>query len=137
MVFSNGDPFAPQARGVIVVPPRPWLSLAVLALGIALTQWLLAVGAVVALFGLFLGFQTATVRIVFAAEQFEVWQYRKRIVGFPYREWLGWRIFWPGVPILFYFREIYSPHFIPMLFSYRILRENLQKFVPAGVPTDR
>jgi hypothetical protein len=129
VAFLQEDPFRPQARGVIVVPPRPWLSLAVIAFGLVATRWLLAVGVLVAVFGLFLGFQTATVRIVFAAEQFEVWQYRRRVVGFPYKEWRNWKVFWPGLPILFYFREVYSPHFLPMLFSDRILRENLRRFV--------
>lgn len=123
------DPFAPPADR-IVVPPRPWLSLAVVVLGILATQWLLGVGVALIIFGLFLGFQTATVRIAFAGEDFEVWQYGRRVVAFPYREWVKWQLFWPSVPILFYFREVYSPHFIPMLFCHRSLLENLDKFIP-------
>lgn len=127
------DPFAPPSPASIVIAPRPWLSLAVIALGVVTLGWVLGVGVALVVFGLFLGFQTATVRIVFGATDFEVWQYRRRVVGFPYNEWVSWRVFFPGVPVLFYFREVYSPHFIPMLFSYRQLVENLERFLPATV----
>jgi hypothetical protein len=120
----------PIETAEIVVPPRFNLALSVIAIGAIATQWLLGVGVAVMIFGAFLVFQTATVRIIFAAEQFEVWQYGKRVIGFPYKEWQKWQVFWPPLPILFYFREIYSPHFIPMLFDHRILRENLKKFIP-------
>lgn len=131
--LRSNDPFAPPETSKIVVAPRPWLSLAVSALGVLATGWVLGVGVALIVFGLFLGFQTVTVRIVFGAEAFEVWQYRRRVVSFPYNEWLSWRVFWPGVPILFYFREVYSPHFIPMLFSHRQLVAGLQKFLPPAV----
>lgn len=130
---SLRDPFAPRTPGRIVIPPRPWLALAVFGLGLAASLWLLGVGAALCIFGLFLGFQTATVRIAFAAEDFEVWQYGRRVVAFPYREWVSWKLFWPSVPILFYFREVNSPHFIPLLFCSRDLVSNLEKFLPDTV----
>ena len=37
--------------------------------------------------------------------------------SFPYREWLGWRLFWGPLPVLFYFREIRSLHLLPVLFD--------------------
>ncbi|AGY57455.1 DUF3119 family protein [Gloeobacter kilaueensis] len=127
------DPFAPPPSSARVVSPRPWLSLAVIVLGLLAVRWILGIGLLLVIFGLFLGFQTATVRLVFAAEAFEVWQYRRRVVSFPYKDWLSWKIFWPGLPILFYFREVYSPHFIPMLFDEQQLRLYLEQFLPQTV----
>jgi len=45
----------------------------------------------------------------------------KLIRRFP-QEWQNWQIFWPGVPILFYFKEVKSIHFLPILFDPKTLK---------------
>lgn len=88
------------------------------------------VSAIVALFGLFLLFQTATIRLKFTQTALDVCRSDKIIRSFPYREWQNWRIFWPGVPILFYFKEVKSIHFLPILFDAKMLQTCLEQRCP-------
>ena len=46
---------------------------------------------------------------------------------FPYDAWIGWRVWWPALPVLFYFREERSIHLLPMLFDATALREQLER----------
>ena len=104
------------------------IALIVLAIPLALVQiW---VGGVVGLFGLFLLYQTATLRLVFTTTDLDVYRGETRIRRFPYQEWATWEIFWSPVPILFYFREVNSIHFLPVLFSPNELRSQLEHHVP-------
>lgn len=86
--------------------------------------------SIVALFGLFLLFQTATIRLKFTETALEVYRSDQIIRSFPYREWQNWRIFWPGVPILFYFKEVKSIHFLPILFDPKMLQICLEQRCP-------
>jgi hypothetical protein len=87
-------------------------------------------GAVLALLGLFLLFQTVTLRLQFTATDLDIKRGEKLIRRFPYREWQNWRIFWHPVPILFYFKEINSIHFLPILFDPNTLRTCLEERCP-------
>jgi len=98
-------------------------------LGLVLLPWVPLVGVVVLLFTFFLTYQTATLRIVFTESAFEVTRRGQVLVAFPYADWLDWRIFWPPLPVLFYFREVKSIHFIPMLFDRAELEAGLLRFV--------
>ncbi|HEY9887796.1 MAG TPA: DUF3119 family protein [Candidatus Obscuribacterales bacterium] len=98
---------------------------------IALTVTPLLWGAgVAAVFGLFLLYQAATLRLVFTATDLDVYRGAQRIRRFPYGEWATWEIFWSPVPILFYFREVNSIHFLPILFDPAALRSQLERHVP-------
>jgi len=80
---------------------------------------------VVALFGVFLLFQTIAIRLVFTESDLDVYRGDTLLRRFPYQEWENWRIYWQPVPILFYFKEVNSIHFIPMLFNAKMLKEAL------------
>lgn len=80
---------------------------------------------VVALFGVFLLFQTIAIRLVFTESALDVYRGDTLLRRFPYQEWENWRIYWQPVPILFYFKEVNSIHFIPMLFNAKMLKEAL------------
>ena len=113
--------------------PRFWVPLGVVALGLAcgLLSWIAA--AVVVLFGCFLMLQTALLRLRFEAEALVVTRSGDEIRRFPYNDWMGWRVFWPAVPVLFYFREVNSIHFLPMLFDANALIEQLTTRIgPSG-----
>ena len=113
--------------------PRFWVPLGVVGLGLAcgLLNWIAA--AVVVLFGLFLMLQTALLRLRFEAEALVVTRSGDEIRRFPYSDWMNWRVFWPAVPVLFYFREVNSIHFLPMLFDANALREQLTTRIgPSG-----
>jgi hypothetical protein len=104
------------------------LVLILAAIPIALIQiW---VGLVVSLFGLFLMLQTATIRLQFTETSLDVYRSGKLIRNFPYVEWQNWKIFWNRVPILFYFREVKSIHFLPIIFDPKTLKACLEKYYP-------
>ncbi|NBQ20630.1 MAG: DUF3119 family protein [Synechococcaceae bacterium WB6_3B_236] len=107
--------------------PRPWLALGLLALaaGLLLVWWPAAAG--LGLFGLFLLLQTALLRLRFEPEALVVLRQGVEIRRFSYGDWLSWRVFWPPVPVLFYFREVHSIHFLPMLFDATALARELNQ----------
>ena len=81
---------------------------------------------VMVLFGLFLLIQTASLRLEFEERALIVWQNGRELRRFPYDQWMTWRLFAPWLPGLFYFRETQSIHFLPILFSPKQLREQLE-----------
>ena len=102
--------------------------LIIAALPILLVQrW---AGGAIALFGLFLLVQAATIRLKFTSTDLDIYRSEKLIRRFPYADWQNWRIFWSAVPILFYFREVNSIHFLPILFNPKQLRTSLEQYCP-------
>lgn len=100
-----------------------------------LQQWVglalsLTVSLVSALFGLFLFFQAVTIRLQFTATALDIYRSEKMIRRFPYQDWQNWRIFWTPVPILFYFKEVKSIHFLPVLFDPKMLKTSLEQRCP-------
>lgn len=91
---------------------QPWLSLAI------------------ALFGIFLTIQAATLRLQFTATDLDIYRSSTLIRRFPYQDWQHWEIFWTPVPILFYFREVKSIHFLPILFDPKMLETALKRYCP-------
>ena len=81
-------------------------------------------------FGLFLMYQAATIRLQFTLTDLDIYRSSNLIRKFPFREWQNWRIFWPAVPILFYFKEINSIHFLPVLFDRKMLQTCLEQRCP-------
>jgi hypothetical protein len=130
MTDSQPTPLPDPAQGVIL-SPRPWVPLGVVALGLAclaLNRW---GGLALSLFGLFLLLQSQLLRLQFSAEALLVWRGASLLRSFPYREWLGWRLFWGPLPVLFYFREQRSIHLLPVLFDATSLRAQLDHHVSA------
>ena len=116
------------------------LPLLVVALGVALLPLPLSPWptVVVVLFGVFLLIQTASLRLEFEERALIVWQNGRELRRFPYDQWLTWRLFAPWLPGLLYFRETQSIHFLPILFSPKQLREQLELRVgPLEVPVNK
>lgn len=104
------------------------LSLIFLAIPLLLLQpW---ISLVLVLFGLFLMFQSLTIRLQFTDTALDIYRSQKLIRSFPYAEWQTWRIFWEPVPILFYFKEVKSIHFLPILFDAKSLKNCLEQRCP-------
>ncbi len=82
----------------------------------------------IALFGLFLLLQTVTIRLQFTQTALDVYRSDQRIRSFPYSEWQNWKIFWHPIPILFYFKEVNSIHFLPIIFDPQTLNVCLERF---------
>jgi hypothetical protein len=100
---------------------------------IALNPW---IGGIVALFGIFLMIQSATLRLQFSPTALDIYRGEKLIRAFPYSEWQHWEIFWPAFPVLFYFREVKSIHFLPILFDPIALKQCLETHGKRTEPTD-
>ncbi len=128
----------------VTLEPRYWVPLGVTLLGPASllsaplwggARWLCLA---LVLFGGFLLLQAAILRLRFSADALLVLRRDQEIRRFPYAEWSGWRIFWPPLPVLFYFREIRSIHLLPVLFDAAELRCQLeQRVAPAPSPSTR
>ena len=89
-------------------------------------------GGGIALFGLFLLIQAVTLRLQFTETALDIYRGKTLIRRFPYQEWLHWEIFWSGFPILFYFKEVNSIHFLPILFDPKMLETCLEQRCPRG-----
>jgi Protein of unknown function (DUF3119) len=105
----------------VELAPSYKIAIFVVALGLGLSFLQLVVGAGVALFGVFLLIQTVVLRLRFTPVALDVYRGETMIRSFPYSEWSHWEIFWRPVPILFYFREVKSIHFLPIIFDPRQL----------------
>ena len=84
----------------------------------------------IAIFGLFLTIQTVLIRLQFTDQALNVLRSGKVIRSFPYSEWSNWEIFWSPIPILFYFKEVKSIHFLPIIFDAKTLADCLHKHYP-------
>jgi hypothetical protein len=123
----------PTDSASVVLAPRFGVPMGVVALGLAclglvpLWPGALWLALVVSLFGLFLLLQAAVLRLEFNGEALLVWRQQTLLRRFPYEAWLGWRLFWPGLPVLFYFRERQSIHLLPVLFDAATLQAQLEQ----------
>jgi hypothetical protein len=113
----------------VELSPRYWVPLAFVAGAVPLLLWQPIAAIVVSLFGLFLLYQAISLRLRFTETALNIYRGDTQIRTFPYKDWQTWQIFWLPVPILFYFREVKSIHFLPMLFEARKLQACLEKFV--------
>jgi hypothetical protein len=124
----------------VVLTPRIWVPLGVIVLALAslalrlwwsMAPWL---ALVVGLFGLFLLVQSQILRLELGPEALVVWRQQQELRRFPYHDWLNWTVFWPRLPVLFYFRERQSIHLLPMLFDADTLRDQLRQRLPLLSP---
>jgi hypothetical protein len=148
---ADPRPLQPSAAGgaaapgtdetTVVLESRFWVPLGVTLLGPAClplsplwpgVRWLTLA---MVLFGGFLLLQARLLSLRFSNAEMEVWRGDHRIRSFPYADWLGWKLFWPGLPVLFYFREARSIHLLPVLFDASSLRQQLQqRLAPEASP---
>ena len=126
---SASSPEKPAVTDPSVVELKPSFNIPIVLVvaGVAIALFLqIWVGAIIGVFGLFLAFQATTLRLQFTATDLDIYRSGDRIRRFPYAEWQNWRIFWTRVPILFYFKEINSIHFLPIIFDPRTLQQELE-----------
>lgn len=94
---------------------------------LGVSRWL---SLAIAIFGVFLFVQTIFIKLSFTETSLEVYRGNTLIRSFPYADWQNWRIFWEPVPILFYFKEVKSIHFLPIIFDPRTLKTCLEHHCP-------
>ncbi|MFN6567355.1 DUF3119 family protein [Dendronalium sp. ChiSLP03b] len=124
------SPFAPNLASTVELKPSYNIPIVLVFAAIPLLIIQPWIGAAISLFGLFLLFQTVTLRLQFTATDLDIYRGEKLIRRFPYQEWQNWRIFGNRVPILFYFKEIKSIHFLPILFDPNTLKTCLEQRCP-------
>jgi len=135
------DPLGQPGSQGVVIAPRYGVPVGVVVLGLGclalLPLWggALWLAGVVVVFGLFLLLQAALLRLEFAPDALLVWRQTSLLRRFPYADWLGWKLFWPALPVLFYFREQRSIHLLPVLFDATSLREQLDHHL-SSLPRD-
>ncbi|MCX5963842.1 MAG: DUF3119 family protein [Cyanobacteria bacterium] len=128
-------PETPSISETVELAPSYTLAIAVVLIGAAIVPLQIWVGGIVALFGGFLLLQSALLRLQFTTTNLDVYRNGKVIRSFPYSEWSHWEIFWQPIPILFYFREVNSIHFLPILFDPKMLQVLLKQRCPQ-LPTE-
>lgn len=128
--LSVTSSIAPNSVSTVELQPSYNIPIVLVITAIPLMFLQPLLGGVFALLGLFLLFQTVTLRLQFTATDLDLKRGETLIRRFPYREWQNWRIFWQPVPILFYFKEVNSIHFLPILFDPRTLKTCLEERCP-------
>ncbi len=123
-------PESNQLPAIVELEPSYTIPLVLTATAIPIAAIQLWVGIVIGIFGLFLTIQTAIIKLKFTPTALEVYRGSKLIRTFPYQEWETWQIFWQPVPILFYFKEVNSIHFLPIIFDPQVLRTCLEYYYP-------
>jgi hypothetical protein len=119
-----------QLPASVELAPSYTIPLVLTATAIPIAAIQLWVGIAIGIFGLFLTIQTAIIKLKFTTTALEVYRGSKLIRTFPYQEWETWQIFWQPVPILFYFKEVNSIHFLPIIFDHKMLRTCLAHYYP-------
>ncbi len=120
----------PQSAATVQLAPSYTLPITIVIAAIPLLLIQVWFGLVCGLFGLFLMIQAATLRLQLGDTALDIYRGETLIRCFPYAEWQTWRIFWPSVPILFYFKEVKSIHFLPILFDPKMLKSCLEQRFP-------
>ena len=121
---------SPISNPTVELLPSFWLPIALVFLALPLFLVQVWLSSAIALFGLFLFIQAATLRLRFTPSDLDIYRGETLIRRFPYQEWQNWRIFWTPVPILFYFKEVNSIHFLPVLFDPKMLQTCLEARCP-------
>ena len=130
MTINTTDTKIDNGTEIVELAPNYKIPLALTLMAITsyfLSPWL---GGIIALLGLFLTIQTALIRLQFTPVALVVLRSGTIIKRFPYSEWLNWEIFWSPIPILFYFREVNSIHFLPIIFDSQVLLDCLNQHYP-------
>ncbi|NEN95784.1 MAG: DUF3119 family protein [Moorea sp. SIO3I7] len=122
--------YSPKSTSTVELSPSYTLPIVLIVAAVTIVLIQPWVSLAIALFGLFLLFQAVTIRLQFTETALDIYRSETLIRRFPYQEWQNWEIFWTSVPILFYFSEVKSIHFIPILFDPKLLRTCLEEHFP-------
>ena len=112
----------------IELAPSYTLPIVLIFIGIAVNLWQTTAGIIIAVIGLFLLIQSFLIKLRFTPTSLEVCRRQTVIRTFPYADWQNWEIYFPAVPILLYFKEVKSIHFLPIIFNPQQLRSCLEKY---------
>lgn len=120
----------PLADEIVELAPSYRIPGVLLLVALPLAGIKIWLGLPIALFGLFLLIQAVMLRLKFTPTDLDIYRGDTLIRRFPYQAWQNWEIFWSPVPILFYFKEVQSIHFLPIIFDPTTLRLCLERHFP-------
>jgi Protein of unknown function (DUF3119) len=123
-------PTSIQLPASVELAPKYTIPIVLMAASLPIAALQLWVGVAIGIFGLFLAIQTTIIKLEFTTTTLNVYRSSTLIRTFPYSEWENWQIFWQPVPILFYFKEVNSIHFLPIIFDSRMLLTCLEYYRP-------
>ena len=123
-------PASIQLPASVELAPKYTIPIVLMAVSLPIAALQLWVGVAIGIFGLFLAIQTTIIKLEFTTTTLNVYRSSTLIRTFPYSEWENWQIFWQPVPILFYFKEVNSIHFLPIIFDSRMLLTCLEYYHP-------
>ncbi|MBF2087880.1 MAG: DUF3119 family protein [Synechococcales cyanobacterium K44_A2020_017] len=126
---------ASSTWATVQLAPSYAIPLVLVGLAIPLFWVQVWVSGAIALFGLFLLLQAVTLRLCFTNDALDVYRGETLIRRFPYQDWQNWAIFWSPFPVLFYFKEVNSIHFLPILFNAKTLEACLRERCPVAPST--
>jgi len=118
---------AASSTQTVELAPSYKLPIALVVCSLPLILLQIWISLVIAILGLFLMFQAATIRLQFTETALDLYRGETLLRRFAYQDWQNWRIFWQPVPILFYFKEVKSIHFLPILFDPKMLQTCLEQ----------
>ncbi len=112
----------------IVISSMHRLPIIIICIGILLIALPIQLlpGILITSFGCFLLIQSFTLKLKLTSDALIVMQLGKELRRFPFENWIAWRIFFPQLPGLLYFREKVSPHLLPLLFDPVMLEKELK-----------
>ena len=119
-----------ETESVVELAPSYKIPIFLIAIAIPLAFFSITAAIIFSVLGLFLMFQAVRIRLQFTSTALDVYNAQSLLRHFPYDEWTNWRIYWQSVPILFYFREVNSIHFLPIIFDPKTLVNCLEKHCP-------
>ena len=123
-------PTRSKPEETVVLSPSFRLPMALGVIAIALYWVSLWMAIPVGIFAIFLGIQAIILNFHFTPVAFELYRGQQQLRCFPYDQWLNWEIFFEPIPILFYFRETQSIHFLPIVFNGKQLKSALTQRCP-------
>ncbi|APB32310.1 hypothetical protein GlitD10_0009 [Gloeomargarita lithophora Alchichica-D10] len=106
------------------------VALGLAGMGLAVTAWSWPTGLGLGAMAAFLGWQSAVLRLTFTETAVVLTRNGAPLREFPYRDWQDWYLFWPGLPVILFFREVHSIHFVPVLFDPLALSRYLAHYCP-------
>ncbi|MEN9216981.1 MAG: DUF3119 family protein [Gloeomargarita sp. HHBFW_bins_162] len=106
------------------------VAVGVAAIGLTVGFWSWPTGVTLGALAAFLAWQTTVLRLTFTETAVVLTRNGQPLREFPYRDWQDWYVFWPGVPVILFFREVHSIHFVPVLFDPAALRRYLTHYCP-------
>jgi len=126
----NISPTQPKISETIELSPSFSIPVVLVISAIPLIFIQPIVSGAIALFGIFLMIQAVLIKLKFTKNTLEVYRGENLIRSFPYAQWQNWEIYWRPVPILFYFKEVNSIHFLPIIFDAKTLKICLENYFP-------